>query len=124
MAGRHPQFFGRHVHVAGDPTSSVRLGLSVPAGVGQWRALVTKYFRAADVDTALRIMSCESGGNPSAKNPNSSASGLFQHLGKYWTGRSAAAGFFGASIFDPEANVATAAWLRDQKGGWAHWVCY
>lgn len=120
MAVRHP---GRlredsrpHVH------TTVRR-VSVPAGVEQWRPLVATYFRSEDVDRALRIMACESGGNPNAANPRSSARGLFQHLGKYWTRRSAAAGWAGASILDPTANVAVAAWLRDQPGGFSHWVC-
>ncbi len=121
MADRHPQFFGRHVHVAGGQISSANWTVGVSAGVGQWRSLVATYFRPGDVDTALRIMSCESGGNPSAKNPNSSATGLFQHLSGYWASRSAAAGWGGYPRTDPVANVAVAAWLRDQRGGWNHW---
>jgi len=113
-ATRHPRYFGRpvpHTHPRHTFTGSVE----------QWRLLVATYFRPGDVDKALRIMQCESGGSPSAANSRSSARGLFQHLGKYWPARSAAAGFAGASIFDPTANVGTAAWLRDQPGGWLHW---
>ncbi len=126
MARRHPRYFGLpvpHVHPARSTAQAPRV---YAAGVEQWRSLVASYFRAGDVDRALRIMQCESGGDPNImhdfSNP-ASASGLFQHLGKYWMRRSAAAGFAGASIFDPTANVATAAWLRDQRGGWGHWVC-
>ena len=115
-ASRHPRYFNRPI-----PHTHPRRTYS--AGVEQWRPLVAAYFRPGDVDRALRIMRCESGGNPNAKNPRSSASGLFQHLGKYWATRSAAAGYGGVSIFDPTANVAVAAWLRDQAGGWSHWVC-
>ena len=123
MATRHPRFFGRHVHGSpGRQTPSRRLNVGGPA-VERWRPLVAAWFRAGDVDRAMQILACESNGNPNAKNPRSSASGLFQHLGKYWPARSAAAGFAGASIFDPTANVAVAAWLRDQRGGWSHWVC-
>lgn len=89
------------------------------AGVEQWRSLVARYFAPGDVDLALRIIGCESQGVALAKNPTSSASGLFQHLGRYWPERSAAAGWVGANIFDPEANVAVAAWLRGD--GWHHW---
>jgi len=89
--------------------------------IEQWRDLVTTYFAPQDVETALCLISYESGGNPDAKNPRSSASGLFQHLGKYWSERSVSAGWAGASIFDPEANVAVAAWLKGW-GGWQHWT--
>ena len=119
MATRHPRYFGRHI----PHTHTQRITSPFRGGVEQWRSLVATYFRAGDVDRAMHIMACESGGNPNAKNPRSSASGLFQHLGKYWAARSAAAGWGGASIFDPTANVAVAAWLRDQPGGFGHWVC-
>ncbi len=122
MANRHPCYF-RNDCPPPPPHTHPRPRVTFSGGVEQWRSLVATYFRPDDVNRALRIMSCESGGNPDAKNSNSSASGLFQHLGKYWQSRSAAAGFFGASVFDPTANVATAAWLRDQRGGWAHWAC-
>ncbi len=83
---------------------------------------MSRYFAADQVERALRVMACESGGLPTAKNPGSSASGLFQHLGRYWTARSQRAGWAGASIFDPEANIAVAAWLQ-RTGGWSHWEC-
>ncbi len=127
MSRRHPCYFREecppHVPTTRNPEV---LGVFATGGVEQWRPLVATYFRPGDVDRALRIMRCESGGDPNImhdfSNP-ASASGLMQHLGKYWPARSAAAGFAGASIFDPTANVATAAWLRDQPGGWGHWVC-
>jgi hypothetical protein len=89
--------------------------------VEQWRPLVEKYFRPDDVPWAMRVMACESGGNPYAKNPTSSASGLFQHLARLWDGRSSAAGWGGADIFDGEANIAVAAWLVYEGGGKGHW---
>ena len=112
-----------HTHPLGVTQAQTPVPISVPnvGGVEQWRTLVAAYFRAADVELALRIMGCESGGKPAAKNPNSSATGLFQHLGKYWASRSAAAGWGGFDRTHPEANIAVAAWLRDQKGGWLHW---
>lgn len=120
MARRHPCWFD-HCH----QPPAVAPARVYAAGVEQWRPLVASYFRAGDVDRALRIMRCESGGDPNImhdfSNP-ASASGLFQHLGKYWSSRSVAAGWAGASIFDPEANVAVAAWLQ-RTGGWSHWVC-
>lgn len=92
-----------------------------PKYVEGWRALVSSYFAPSDVDKALRVIGCESSGDPTAKNPTSSASGLFQHLGRFWPERSVKAGWAGADIFDPTANVAVAAWLVYQGGGWSHW---
>lgn len=47
--------------------------------VEQWRPLVARY--PWDVNTALAIIRCESGGDPNARNPTSSATGLLQILG-------------------------------------------
>lgn len=93
----------------------------VPADVLPWVGLVEAYFAAADVEQALWVIHCESNGNPNAVNPTSSASGLFQHLPRFWDERSAAAGFAGANIFDPTANVGVASWLVYEGGGWSHW---
>lgn len=90
--------------------------------VERWRPVVEMYFPEDRVDWALRIMECESHGDPEAKNPNSSASGLFQHLARLWPERAAKAGFADADVFDPFANVAVAAWLLE-NGGTSHWVC-
>ncbi|HEX2153910.1 MAG TPA: S-layer homology domain-containing protein [Acidimicrobiia bacterium] len=103
-------------------------GAEWPTGPGAegWRPLVEQYFEPGDVDRAIRVMACESRGDPNARNPWSGASGLFQHMPRYWPERAAAAGFAGASIFDPEANVAAAAYLLYDYpgGGWQHWVCH
>lgn len=115
MASRHPAFFGYTVTVTKRGT-----GKTLPAEVERWRPLVAQYF--PDVDKALAVMWCESRGDPSATNLSSGAAGLFQHLPKYWQDRSAAAGWAGADIYDPEANVAVAGWLR-RTGGWGHWAC-
>lgn len=83
--------------------------------VEQWRPLVAAHFPADDVDIALRVMGCESGGNPNAKNPNSSASGLFQMLKMWWNGE----WYF--DPFDPEQNVIHAAKLWGNGSGISHW---
>ena len=90
--------------------------------VERWRPVVDMYFPEDRVDWALRIMECESKGKPDAKNPRSSASGLFQHLARLWPARAEAAGFGEADVFDPFANIAVAAWLLE-NGGTSHWVC-
>lgn len=86
----------------------------------RWRPLVAAYFASEDVPWAMRVIRCESHGDPSARNPHSTASGLFQHLRTYWSERSGKAGWSEADIFDPEANVAVAAWLY-YHGGPSHW---
>lgn len=93
-----------------------------------WRPLVAAYFPAYLVEEALAVVWCESRGRPSIVNPSSGASGLFQHLARYWSSRSSKAGYGGANILDPTANVAVAAWLARTSleaglSPWAHWTC-
>jgi len=91
---------------------------SVSSGVEQWRDLVAAWFPADQVDFALAVMACESGGNPSAYNP-SSASGLFQ-VKTFWAD---AYGVSHDALFDPATNVEIAAWIWGTQGGWSHWSC-
>lgn len=99
-----------------------------PPQVEQWRPLVQTHFPASRVEEALRIIDCESNGDPNAYNPYSGASGLFQFLPSTWASTAPQAGYDGYSVFDPEANVASAAWLanRYQQLGlyyWQAWSC-
>jgi hypothetical protein len=110
--GAEPQAAIRRPQIAPPPA---------PRAVEEWRALVAAYFAPGDVDRALTVIACESGGDPNAQNPRSGAAGLFQHIPRYWESRAAAVGLPGASIFDPVANVAAAAYLVYADGGWRHW---
>lgn len=99
-------------------------------GVARWQPLVEQYFPAWLVDEALTVMHCESRGNPDATNPHSDAAGLFQFLAGTWRFASTRAGFPAASRYDPEANVAAAAWLVRYSienshpwGRWGRWSC-
>lgn len=87
-----------------------------PAAVEQWRPLVAGHFRPGDVDTALCLMWHESKGNPSARNPRSTATGLFQVLA-FWSDH------FGLDPTVPEHNTYMAAQIRDLQG-WAAWSPY
>jgi membrane-bound lytic murein transglycosylase MltF len=84
--------------------------------VEQWRPLVSKYF-GSKTDEALRIMACESGGNPNALS-HTQDRGLFQinqcHRAKVGGNLNA--------LFDPETNVRVAYQIY---GGvsWRPWVC-
>lgn len=108
-------------------TSETRGGIYVRSGhmtENEVRGLVVAHFRSADVNRAIRVAWCQSSFNPSAINPTTGASGLYQHLPEDWADRADAAGHPGASIFDPAANVAVAAWmLYELPGGWSHWDC-
>ena len=101
-------------------TTSTTVPSSFRASVEQWRGLVEKHFRAEDVNLALSVIDCESGGNPNATNSRTGAGGLFQHLFKYWDARAEAAGWAGADVYDPEANIAVSAHLV-YSSGWYHW---
>lgn len=99
-----------------------------PTRVEQWRGLVSTHFPSSRVEEALRILDCESNGDPNATNPYSGAAGLFQFLPSTWATTAPKAGYAGASVHDPVANVASAAWLanRYQQLGqyyWQPWSC-
>jgi len=110
------------------------------AGVAQWRPLVSEVFArwgldqtkcatrdgvefcvGSQIDNALKVMECESRGNPMAYNSSSGTSGLFQHRPTYWQGRVDRIRTYhrdkepdlpaDASIFNPEHNVSVAALL-------------
>lgn len=113
---------------SGDDNGGGGGGWDFPSRVEQWRPLVQQYFPASRVDEALRIIQCESLGDPDAYNPYSGASGLFQFLPSTWATTAPKAGFSGASVFEPVANIGSAAWLanRYQDLGmsyWAPWSC-
>lgn len=117
MTARHPWYFDPQ------PTPSTRsVSSSTDRGMGsnveQWHGLVSQYF--TDVDTALCLIHYESGGNPDAKNPRSTARGLFQILASLW------APHFGVTyeqLYDPETNVRLAAQIYAQQG-WGAWSPY
>ncbi|MCH8983869.1 MAG: transglycosylase family protein [Acidobacteria bacterium] len=96
------------------------VGAVSPRGVEGWRALITTHFPAFQVEKAWRVVACESAGDPNAVNQTGGYAGLFQHAPTQWKERSTKAGWAGASIFDPEANIAVAAWLVG-RDGWGHW---
>jgi Transglycosylase SLT domain len=99
-----------------------------PAAVERWRSVVQQYFPSGRVDQALRIIQCESLGDPDAYNPYSGASGLFQFLPSTWASTAPKAGFPDASVFDPVANIGAAAWLANRYDAlgmsyWQPWSC-
>lgn len=75
-------------------------------GCEQWRPLIAAHFPADAVNRAVAICNCESRGNPAARNPRSSATGLFQIL---------------RGSTDPVANVTQAAAMYRTRG-WKPWA--
>jgi hypothetical protein len=89
----------------------------------QVRALVSRYFRAEDVNRAIRVAWCQSRFNPTSTDPQTGGVGLFHHLPEFWEARAEAVDFAGADATDPEANVAAAAYAVYEEGGWAVFPC-
>ena len=92
--------------------------------VERWRPLVARWF-PGEVDVAMCVMRHESSGDPNAKNPASSAAGLWQFLRSTWN--RAAAGLdlptYGeGGPYDPEDATRAAAWLRARGSGWGQWT--
>ncbi|HLF43231.1 MAG TPA: lytic transglycosylase domain-containing protein [Acidimicrobiia bacterium] len=90
--------------------------------VEQWRSLVDAHFGdlgAVAVETALCLMARESGGNPTARNVSSGATGLMQVLPS-WAPRF---GLTRSDLEDPEINLWVSRQLYDD-GGWGHWSPY
>ena len=70
----------------------------------------------------LRVARCESGYHPWVVNRASGAAGLFQFMPGTWRWMSAAAGWAGASPYDPWAAASVAGWAF-AHGYAAHWTC-
>jgi Transglycosylase SLT domain len=87
------------------------------------RAMVSRYFKPADVNRAVRVAWCESRFDPSSVDLRTGAVGLFQHLPGDWGERASGAGFAGADPMDPEASTAAAAWALYHDGGWEIFAC-
>jgi len=101
----------------------------------RWRPVVEEaledYGISDQVDTFMRVLHCESRGDPNAlndgvyDNPKDQASGLMQHMPRWWDDRVTAAGMPGYSPFNPVANIFASAWLlTTHGGGWSHWTCH
>ena len=110
-----------------EPTPTmIRVDSPYGENVERWRATVrgalVEYGLSDEEDRFMRVMWCESRGDPDAINEESGASGLMQHIPRYWDDRARSAGFQGASPFNPIANIYASVWLLD-VGGWSHWEC-
>lgn len=76
-----------------------------------------------DAGKMQRVMMCESGGNANSVSRSGKFHGLFQYMQSTWAGASAGAGWGGASIYNPEAQIYTTAWKISRQGYGAWPVC-
>ena len=107
-----------------------RVSRPVSARTMRWCPTVAHYLHLygdwdeGDLTTNLRIIDCESSGRPEAVNRRSRATGLYQHLPRYWAERGAKAarrfGFDNPTITMPYDNIAVGVWLFE-TGGARHW---
>ena len=119
-----------HMEYLGGPEAAVHIfypefGYRLPHAPGKTLGeLIDIYFSPQDRSWARQVAFCESSGQThhtqSTVVSSALAIGWFQHLAKYWIERSEAAGWVDADPFDPEANVAVAAWLFYTSGE-HHW---
>jgi soluble lytic murein transglycosylase-like protein len=121
VMSRHPEY-RKKVITSETETTSPPVTTYAPS-VEQWRTLVEAYFPAESVSWAMRVMSCESNGNPLALNPSSGAAGLFQFIPSTWMRIIMPnLGFTTEQVWDPASNVAAAAWLFAAEGP-TQWSC-
>ena len=84
------------------------------AAVGRWTALSRRAgFHWGELPELMHVIARESGGNPRAKNPTSTASGLLQFLSFWWAGR--------WDPFDPYQNLLHGA-RAVHSVGWQPWA--
>lgn len=84
--------------------------------VEQFRPMVAYYWgKHGATDRMLRIMRCESGGNPNARNVSTDVRGLFQVRYPLWSK------MWPGDYYDSWTNVAVAyqIWLSQGYGAWA-----
>lgn len=114
-----------HRHPPAAPAPVSPPPVDTVGSVEQWRGLVAQYVPTARVEEVLRVMACESGGDPNAYNP-SSATGLMQ-IKRFWVDPSRPGNFshLGTDLYDPVTNLRVMVAINesDPRGWWGHWAC-
>ena len=81
------------------------------------RELIERHWPAEHVEAAMRVMLCESNGNPDAIGDNGQSLGLFQIQPRWWSDRKPA-----GSPFHPAVNIEWAHRIWAEYG-WRYWTC-
>lgn len=81
---------------------------------------LASYLTGAPYGLVSRVVGCESGWNPGAANPSSSAGGLFQFLSGTWASLAPGWGMGGHSRFETWPAAVVGAGTIAQ-GGIGHW---
>lgn len=101
-----------------DPGAVVPVSGGKPIDVTA-RAVLDAGWSTSDAITAVAVAEGESGHNPLAANPDSTARGLFQIMLSYHQPK-----FRGADWRDPFANARVAHQIWADAGGWSPWVVH
>jgi hypothetical protein len=87
--------------------------------------LIDHYFPDPLHDWALRVSKCESRWYTTAKNPRTSAAGLFQFKRSTWdwvADQTGTPSYDQGGVWEVNHQMVNAVWLV-QNGGKQHWVC-
>lgn len=120
MMDRHPWYLSEPSSSLSDPTPPAP---SYSGGAEQWRPLLSGYWSGAELDFAVCVVWEESRGDPGAKNPRSTAAGLWQFLRSTWNTVAANVGgptYDTGAPYDPHIATEYAYWLQTTDGWW-HW---
>ncbi len=98
---------------------SAPVATSAPATGSSVNSIIDQVF-GPYASAAMQVATCESGLNPGATNPYSSAAGLFQIMPSTWSGTSQA----GSSPYNAWANTVAAHEIFVRDGyTWNEWTC-
>lgn len=103
--------------VYSSPPKKIQQAYSVKQACDNTECWIVHYSNQYNVDSALslRIAMCESSLDTYARNPNSSASGLYQFIEKTWDN------YCEGNVFDEHANIQCFLQLYDRHPEW--WQC-
>jgi hypothetical protein len=85
------------------------------------RCAVHRWSVPGGAPKALSIANRESNFQPKAYNSYSGASGIYQHLRRYWPGRASVYGFQGWSAFNARANIMVSIRMVHRLSSWQPW---